>query len=245
MKYKLLLACLLSLSGEAQDLLKLSQDYLSAVRYGDAVESYHDKLAHLAEETLAQSLDTDRKKKVFWINLYNAAVQSALKSDSLQYQRRYKFYGTERLVVAGRRLSLNDIEHGILRRSQWVYGLGKVPKLFPSSFEKRHRVEELDLRIHFALNCGAKSCPPILFYTLDDFEKQIDEATKGFLLENTEIRGETLILSKLFFYYSGDFGSQQDKRDFVKSYVDLVGLDKTTKIEYADYDWRLQLDMYR
>jgi len=36
------------------------------------------------------------------------------------------FYGKKRIVIAGKLLSLNAIEHGILRKSQWIYGQGNV-----------------------------------------------------------------------------------------------------------------------
>ena len=38
-------------------------------------------------------------------------------------------------------------------------------------------VDVIDFRIHFALNCGAKSCPPIAFYSYDKINDQLDLAT--------------------------------------------------------------------
>ena len=245
MVIKNLLFLLFTLPLSGSSLISLSQNYLSAVRYQEEVDSLLTELRTLPTERLFSELNTDRKKKVFWINIYNATVQHALKKDSSAYEHRLTFYGEKRIIIAGEHLSLNDIEHGILRKSQWIYGLGKVRKWFPSDFEKGQRLDSLDARVHFALNCGAKSCPPILFYRLESFEQEIEAATKGFLSENTVLYKETLVLSKLFLYYSGDFGSKQDKIDFAKKYAGLGNLEQVKRIDYAEYDWSLALDMYR
>ena len=78
-------------------------------------------------------------------------------------------------------MSLDDIEHGILRRSKIKWSEGYFNKLFPSKFEKENRVNKVDYRIHFALNCGARSCPPIAFYDPEKLDKQLDVATMIYL----------------------------------------------------------------
>ena len=65
-------------------LIKISQEYLAAIRYDQDVECYLRELAEATQEDLSKQLDTDTKKKVFWINVYNATVQYALKTDSAQ-----------------------------------------------------------------------------------------------------------------------------------------------------------------
>jgi hypothetical protein len=95
------------------------------------------------------------------VNLYNAFVQDALIRHPEQYHDRRAFFRERRHTVASTDLSLDIIEHGILRHSKWKYGLGYVPNSFPSAFERQHRVPEIDPRVHFALNGGAESCPPI------------------------------------------------------------------------------------
>ncbi len=56
--------------------------------------------------------------------------------------------------------SLDEIEHGILWRSKCKLSLGYFNKIFKSRFEKAFRVDKLDYRIHFALNCGAPEMNP-------------------------------------------------------------------------------------
>ena len=61
---------------------------------------------------------------------------------------------------------------------------------------------ECDPRIHFCLNCGAKSCPPISVYSEDPtiLDQQMTLATKGFLDGNTEVNllEGSITLSMLF-----------------------------------------------
>lgn len=71
--------------------------------------------------------------------------------------------------IGGYDYSLNQIEHGMLRGNQ------KPPyNLFRTFGERDPRIKlclKLDPRIHFALVCGAKSCPPIRIYTPENLEK--------------------------------------------------------------------------
>jgi NADP-dependent 3-hydroxy acid dehydrogenase YdfG len=55
---------------------------------------------------------------------------------------------SDRIPVAGVWLSLDDIEHGMLRGSKHPWGMGYLPRPFPSSFERRFRLERADPRIH-------------------------------------------------------------------------------------------------
>ena len=73
-----------------------------------------------------------------------------------------RFLRQPALVVACRALSLNAIEHGLLRRSRWRFGAGVRREPVPlSAFERQHRVARVDPRVHFALNCAAGSCRSI------------------------------------------------------------------------------------
>ena len=68
-------------------------------------------------------------------------------------------------------MSLDKIEHGIIRKSKIKYIQGYFSKWFPDKFEKLFRMKKLDNRIHFALNCCTKSCPQIRLYTPKDIDK--------------------------------------------------------------------------
>ena len=111
--------------------------------------------------------------------------------------------------------SLNDIEHEILR--------------------KKYK----DERIHFALNCASKSCPPLLnvAYTPDSVLAQMDKQTKAFINNPSfnSISSKTLHISKIFEWYKVDF----------KNVINFIGKYSTTKINpqstinYRTYDWSL------
>jgi hypothetical protein len=68
--------------------------------------------------------------------------------------------------IGGAVYSLDDIEHGVLRANRGHPAAGGRPQFGPEDPRRRGLVvQELDPRIHFALNCGARSCPPIRVYT--------------------------------------------------------------------------------
>src|SRR5688572_20464257 len=163
------------------DVISVSQQLLLAVKINEPTDSFVNILRNISKEDLKNDLKSDNLKKAFWINLYNAYTQVILKKNPDIYKNRSTFFGGKQIVIAGKNLSLDDIEHGILRRSKVKWSLGYFNKLFPSKFEKEHRLDKVDYRIHFALNCGARSCPPIAFYDPKKLDKQLDAATKTYL----------------------------------------------------------------
>ena len=69
-------------------------------------------------------------------------------------------------------------------------------------------VVPLDPRIHFALNCGAKSCPAIRIYSEANLENGLESATRTFLSDTVIVSGTgKIVLSKILLWYASDFGS--------------------------------------
>src|SRR5687767_6127551 len=94
---------------QAQDCIKLAEDFFMAVRNnrpGDATIALH-QLALVSEEKLYADLQPENKAKAFWINLYNASVQYLLKADSTLFKDRDSFFKDERITVAATPLSLD------------------------------------------------------------------------------------------------------------------------------------------
>ncbi|MDZ7745495.1 MAG: DUF547 domain-containing protein [Halobacteriales archaeon] len=108
------------------------------------------------------------------------------------------------------------------RGSQWKYGLGYVPNPFASTFVRRHRVAEPDFRIHFALNCGAASCPAVAAYDAETVEANLDAATKSYLRSETLVEERTAYVPRLLLWYRGDFGGRSGIRRILREY-DVVG----------------------
>ena len=79
-------------------------------------------------------------------------------------------YSTASYNIGGLVYSLNDIENGLLRGNRVsAVPLTSVP--FPDQNDPRKNLMlNCDPRIHFALNCGAVSCPPIAVYSCDSEE---------------------------------------------------------------------------
>jgi hypothetical protein len=142
-------------------------------------------------------------------------------------------------------MSFSLIEHGILRRSKWLYGLGYIGKIFPNRIEKMLRVDEQDYRIHFALNCGAKDCPPVAIYSPSRIKDQLEKATKGFLNKTTEYNQENnqVEVTALFSWFRGDFGG---KKGIIKILRDneILDAEKNITLSFKSYDWTLNLDNY-
>ncbi|WP_396613030.1 DUF547 domain-containing protein [Haloferax sp. S1W] len=225
-----------------ENALELASDYLQRVRFGDETSEVRDALAALDSDALASELDSDAHRRAFWLNIYNAAVQDALSSEPSKYDSRYRFFRASVVTVAGESLSPDDIEHGILRRSMLGWGFGYIPNPFPGSFERTHRVSQLDPRIHFALNCGAASCPPIATYHHDRLSEQLDVATASSLEQKVEydFDADRARVPRLFLWFRGDFGGRSGIREMLCEYG-IIPEDASPSLSYADYDWSLSL----
>lgn len=225
--------------------VKLSQDLLWDVKLEKNTKSLQNQLKDLPKSTLAADLSSQEEAMAFWLNVYNAFIQIALQTKAEQYANKSKFFTSRWIPIAGQHLSFDDIEHGILRRSQFKYGFGYVPKPWLGAFEKKFRLTRKDPRIHFALNCGAKSCPPIRFYSPPEIDSQLNQATQNYLEQECRYDAleNKLYLSRLFLWFRGDFGSRKSLRQFLQKYGAMPPGVKP-KIKYLDYDWELFLGNY-
>ncbi len=138
-------------------IIDISQQLLLAAKTKEPTDSLVNIIKSITETNLETQLNNDNTKKAFWINLYNASTQVLLSKNIKKYKDRSSFFGDKQIEIAGERLSLDNNEHGILRHSKLKWSLGYLNKLFSSAFEKKNRVDTLDYRIHFALNCGQKA----------------------------------------------------------------------------------------
>lgn len=208
------------------------------VKTGKPTDAQEAALAGYDFQKLMQELNADHQKKTFWINIYNAYFQLLAAREQVTKPDIYK----KRLVqIAGQGFSLDDIEHGILRKNRYKPALGFLPNLFVRRLLKYLAVSEIDYRIHFALNCGAVSCPPIAFYNVEKIENQLETATRSFLESETEIFPEKreIHISRLMLWYLGDFGGFRGLRKILQ---DKLNIDtRGQKIVFKHYDWTTQL----
>ena len=153
----------------------------------------------------------------YWINAYNAATLQLIVNNyplsSIQKLDGGKPWDVKRIKLGGKTYSLNQIENDIIR---------------PQFKEPR---------IHFAVNCAAKGCPPLRneAYTSDKLDRQLEEQTKKFINNNTfnSVSGSTLKLSPIFDWYGKDFG---DVKKYIGKYRDVPA---GATITFGDYDWSL------
>lgn len=183
-------------------------DY-SALKTSSIYQEYRELTALLPTFDLA-ALSTPSRKLAFWLNLYNAMVIDGI----IHYGVRNSvndvkgFFWRTAYEIGGYRFSLNDIEHGILRANAGHLILpGR--QFAPNDPRRQFALDKIDFRVHFALVCGAKSCPPVNFYDADKVDHQLDAATRNFLWQTTTIHPEEslITLSKLLQWYGQDFGA--------------------------------------
>eukprot|EP00307_Rebecca_sp_RCC1486_P005008 CAMPEP_0119424388 /NCGR_PEP_ID=MMETSP1335-20130426/32427_1 /TAXON_ID=259385 /ORGANISM="Chrysoculter rhomboideus, Strain RCC1486" /LENGTH=463 /DNA_ID=CAMNT_0007449909 /DNA_START=16 /DNA_END=1407 /DNA_ORIENTATION=- len=195
----------------------------------------------------------------FWLNLYNAMVVHgmAVVGAPAGPEERRAFYGGQSGVtydIGGKRFSLDDIEHGIVRGSP-----AHDARAF-SRTDTRYALvlprERFDARIHFALNCGAKSCPPIKIYEAEQLDFALGLAAQAFCESTTTVDRDarTVRVSKLFEWYAVDFG--QDARTILARIDQYLSAstsavsdalralltsesagDDLVQVEYDAYDW--------
>jgi hypothetical protein len=195
----------------------------------------------------------DRNSRLaFWINLYNTLVLDAVIALGVQrsvMERRagMNFFRQATYLIGGQRVSCDDIEHGFLRANR---GHPLHPgKQFGSSDPRlKWVIEPFEARIHFALNCASRSCPPIRAYSPEKLDSQLDLAARSYLTADVEIMPEenTLYLSSIFKWFAKDFGGRDGIIDFVLSHLS----DETEQtwpskersrvtLRYKPYDWSL------
>ena len=227
------------------DLNALSEQLLTNIREGKDTRHFQEALKKTSLAALEQGLADDYRRIAFWVNIYNAYIQLILSENPGLYKDRDDFFKREQIPIAGKNISFAKIEHGILRKSQWEFGLGYFRKWFPDEFERRLRVQNPDYRIHFALNCGAKSCPPVAIYTARRLDTQLKTATRNYLQRTSTYdkkQGEVAVTA-LFNWFRGDFGGSSGIRKILAD-SGVIPRGSEAAITYKDYDWTLHLDNF-
>ena len=200
------------------------------VRYEAWVESREDRQA-LTEyvATLAAAAPsklTKDQRLAFWINAYNAVtvdhILASYPIDSIKdtgglFSSPWK---KKRITIEGRELSLDEIENEIIRK------------------------EFTEPRIHVALNCAAKSCPPLRAGAYDgrSIDAQLEEQTVAFLGDRSQNyldeKGK-LHLSKIFEWYRQDFETKGTLVDWVRPYFPELDGRTDVSVTFEGYDWAL------
>ncbi len=236
--------------GECQsstlDLVRYSGDLIYSLEKEVNVAKQLERLKIVSLSDAIKSLNTDEKKLAFWINIYNAFIVIRLREDPDQYQDKGSFYKKEQIPIFGLNLSFDQVEHGILRRSEYKYFLGYLKRFFVSDWEKALRVDKKDGRIHFALNCGAKDCPPIDLYEYKTVNAQLDANSKRYLKIKSDYDSDKshVKTTPLFKWFIGDFGGSEGVRKYLQRY-EIYPEGKEVKVTVNDYDWTLSVGDFK
>jgi len=190
----------------------------------------------------------------FFINTYNILMihGTIVYGPPSDYMERRTFFNKVAYIISGHKFSLNELEHGVLRGNR--RSPGSLFRPFGSSDPRLEIAPGLfDPRIHFALNCGAKSCPPIKVYNPTNVDEALTMAAEAFCSEEVQINlqsGEAT-LSKLFDWYFTDFGQNiPEVLSFILKFLsgkqksDMEQLLQASKIRvfYSEYNWQLNSD---
>ena len=224
-----------------------SVDYKGLKKDQDLLNQYINQLQSVSTEEIKE---WNREEKLaYWINSYNAYTiriilnHYPIKKSSTLKARFYPDNSIKQIpgvwddikVKAGEKeLSLNEIEHGILRKD------------FNES------------RIHFAIVCASIGCPELWnqAYEAEHLEKQLEQAATKFVSDRQKIKVDlsknTLYLSKILQWFREDFSKYSEDlkygknngvvsfcfKYFPKAVSEQLRREKL-KIKWLDYDWSL------
>lgn len=231
-----------------KDLKALQPDSVSAL-YAQAVldhtptEVYQTYFSDLDMEALPAQLSSDLQRMCFWINVYNAHTWERLAQDTSLYQEdRPAFFGKSALALGASTLSLEDVEHDILRRGATIWSTGLVRIPFRNQWSRNFQVEEVDPRIHFALNCGAASCPPFRVYLPSQIDDQLASATRAFLESEAQYdpAENQVSVPAFMLWFQGDFGMKKGVRAFLNAHG-VAQVNPDTDVVKQPYDWTVDL----
>jgi hypothetical protein len=188
----------------------------------------------------------DAARIAFWANVYNALMLHCLCLRPLRGNLLWHLRMFDRVAyrVGAHDYPLNLIENGLLRANRRAPFRLRRP-LRPSDPRLAAAPSRLDPRIHFALNCGARSCPPIRAYDVASLDAELDLATSAYLEQATDLdpkRGRVR-LPRLMRIYARDFGDRDEQLRFVARHLPRVaewlGQGNGARIAYGRFDWRV------
>ncbi len=204
-------------------------DYAALRRDPAEMQAYLAEVSASSPVNKPQLFPTRAHVIAYWINAYNAFVTWGV-------AQRYPvksvrdiglvsgFFRIKAFTAGGVSMSPDNVEHDTLR------------------------LDFHEPRIHFAIVCASLGCP---FLSRDAYlgatlESQLDAAAKRFVNEDRnvaiDLHQKSITLSKIFEWYSGDFGGNEGVRRFILSHTAddkrrAVEVLKDPVIRYRDYDW--------
>jgi cellulose synthase/poly-beta-1,6-N-acetylglucosamine synthase-like glycosyltransferase len=238
MKRLLLVLPLLHAPGLAADPTSGYEALLAEAVRADGVDYAALRKGRAALDAYVRSLEaadpgaTDAARIAFWINAYNAlTIQQVLDTNPESVRDVQGFFDTRAWRVAGREVTLDAIENGILRK------------------------DFREPRIHFALNCASRSCPPLApeLYRGEDLGETLTRQARDYLADEKQNRfdyaGLSAELSMVFQWFREDFeagrkGAVPPLQLFLADHAPTETLARSLartrwRISFRAYDWSL------
>ena len=208
---------------------------INRVRYDDVTADDRKVLQGYLDflQTLSISTYNRDEQKAYWINLYNALTVHIILShypvDSIRdinispgwFSRGP--WGAKLLTIAGAKVSLDDIEHRILRPI-WK-----------------------DNRVHYAVHCASIGCPNIfpMAYTAKNLEQLLDRGAREYVNHSrgAAFTNGQLQVSSIYIWFQDDFGGSTDcvvahLRQYASGSLAETLQSYRGDLKH-DYDWRL------
>lgn len=193
------------------------------------------------------SFATRGERLAFWINTYNASVADGITALGLRHSvwELPDFFQRIGCRVGGLTFTADEIEHGVLRGNRPSPLSAAVP-FAEGDARRAWAIVPPDPRVHFALNCGARSCPPVRIYDAGQLDVQLDAATRAFINGEVMLQGNVLALPEICKWFRADFDDHPGGLDgFLAAYLDDGAVRRAllagglAGVVYRPYDWRL------
>lgn len=226
----------------------LGQVNYARLRNSALHRSLEDKSAQLSH-VLPEQLSHDAERIAFFINVYNVlAIHGVLALEiESSVMEQPAFFSTIAYQIGAWSFTPDELENGLLRRNAPHPVTGKrcfqsdAPQLaFCPSY--------VDPRIHAALVCASKSCPPVAFYEAEALDTQLNRATANYVQSEVRVDAERRLLSLpiVFRYYAVDFGDSTALQKFLVQHASEAqgqaikeAFSRGFKHEFQRYDWSL------
>jgi hypothetical protein len=186
----------------------------------EGIRKDKEKIRKLSDMIASADLSGKGKsvKTAFYINAYNIlTIRNVVENMPISSPLDVKgFFDTRKFTVAGKELTLNEIENNYLRP---------------------------DPRVHFVLVCAAKGCPTLMSsaYRPGNIQDMLDRQTRKALNDPDFIRvkGDKVQVSEIFKWYAEDFKQHSGSvKAYIESYRDTP-LPGKAEVGYYTYDWSL------
>jgi glutaredoxin len=196
--------------------------------------------------------------QAFGVNLYNLMVKYAFMKVGVptNSSSQADFLDNVKFILGGHVYSLNDWKHGFLRGNACLPNSRKRPfgKMDP---RLQLVVKKPDARVHFCINSGSKSCPPVLFLSADHLEEELALIAASFCEDDQNVQlipsKNEIRLSKIFQWYRSDFVSDSNELPVLlssymhgvrKQTLERMQQNKSLNVSYLESSWNLHFKSF-